>query len=129
MKEKYYPNKTDNKTQLIDTSNFDIKKGYKESDGKMYVEYDWEFLEAQMKRMGVNKNKYGVNNWKKPMDIEALKASLLRHTLKVMQNIYRDGKIEEDYLGNGHLLAIALNAMFINYQLMNYIKVEEKKNK
>jgi hypothetical protein len=40
MQEKYYPIKTDNKTQLMDTSDFDIKKGYKESDDKMHIEYD-----------------------------------------------------------------------------------------
>lgn len=116
MQEKYYPIKTDNKTQLMDTSDFDIKKGYKESDDKMHIEYDWDFLEAQMKRMGTNKSKYGINNWKKPMDIEALKASLFRHTLEIMKDNYKD---EQEY---GHLLAIALNAMFIHYQLINKIK-------
>jgi hypothetical protein len=50
------------------------------------------------------------------MDIEALKASLFRHTLEIMKDNYKD---EQEY---GHLLAIALNAMFIHYQLINKIK-------
>lgn len=101
-------------------------KGLKDSNNKLHVEYDWSFLEDQMKRMATYKSKYPVDNWKKPMDVEELKKSLFRHTLEVLKGNYRDGKIEDDYIGNGHLLAIALNAMLINYQLMNYIIPEEK---
>lgn len=88
--------------------------GYKESEGKLNVEYDWEFLEAQMKRIGANKHKYKPYNWHNPIDIESLKSALFRHTLEVMKNNYNDG--EEEL---GHILAISINAMMIYYQLKN----------
>ena len=82
--------------------------GIKESDGKLNIEYDWDFLKAQMNRMAKNKSKYPKNNWKKPMDIKSLKDALFRHTLEVMNNNFDD---DGDDLG--HLSAIALNSMFI----------------
>lgn len=85
-----------------------MNEGKKESEGKLNVEYDWDFLKAQMDRMAKNKSKYPKNNWKKPMDIESLKDALFRHTLEVMSDNFED---DEDKLG--HLSAIALNAMFI----------------
>lgn len=87
-------------------------EGIKESDNKINIEYDWDFLKAQMNRMSKNKHKYPKNNWKKPMDIEQLKDALFRHVLEVMDNNFEDDGDEF-----GHLSAIALNAMMINYQL------------
>jgi len=40
--------------------------GYKESEGKLSYEFDWEFIESMAKRMSKNKSKYGPYNWKKP---------------------------------------------------------------
>lgn len=104
---------------VITTTN---NQGYKESEGKLNVEYDWEFLEACMKRMGKNKNKYKKDNWKQPIDIQSLKDSLFRHVLSVMNNKYNDDG--DDF---GHLSAIALNALFIYHQLKNYTNVNENK--
>ena len=42
------------------------EKGEKESNDKLNIEYDWDFLEAQFKRMSKNKSKYPKNNWQKP---------------------------------------------------------------
>lgn len=85
----------------------------KESDWKLSYELDWYFIEAMAKRMSQNKWKYPPYNRQKPMDIEELKQALFRHTIEVMNWNYTD--IED----NDHLQAIALNAMFIYYQLTN----------
>ena len=93
--------------------------GIKESKDKLHIEYYWKFLKKQMNRMGKNKNKYPKYNWKKPIEVEELKDALFRHTLEIMDNNYHDeGK-------HGHLLAVALNAMMISYQL----KMKKKKKK
>jgi hypothetical protein len=91
-----------------------MENGKKESEGKQHVEYDWEFLQAQMTRVGKNKHKYKFENWKNPIDIHSLKDALLRHTMEVMKGNYTDENVELD-----HLSAVALNAMFIYYQLKN----------
>ena len=88
--------------------------GHKESNDKQEFELDWEFIESMAKRMTKNKAKYGKDNWKKPMDVEQLKQALFRHSISIMKGNYND----EDKLD--HLDAIALNAMFIKYQLKNH---------
>ena len=88
--------------------------GKKESNNKQEFELDWEFIESMAKRMAKNKSKYGKDNWKKPMDLEQLKQALFRHVLQVMKGNYND----EDKLD--HLDAIAINAMFIKYQLKHH---------
>lgn len=85
--------------------------GHKDTQGKQHVEYSWEFLKAQMARMGKNKDKYERDNWKKPINIEELKYALFRHTLEVMNGEYKDGT------ELGHLEAIAINAGIIWHQL------------
>jgi hypothetical protein len=90
------------------------QNGKKEANGKQEFELDWEFIESMAKRMAKNKVKYGKDNWKRPMDIEALKQALFRHVLEVMKGNYNDeGKLD-------HFDAIALNCMFIRYQLLNH---------
>jgi hypothetical protein len=91
-----------------------VKKGYKESEGKLSFELDWDFLKQMAERMSKNKAKYEPYNWKKPMDVVELKQSLFRHVLEVMEGNYKD-----DDRVLGHIEAIALNAMMINYQLKN----------
>ena len=41
-----------------------MNNGIKESKGKLNIEYDWDFLKAQMIRMAKNKDKYPKNNWR-----------------------------------------------------------------
>lgn len=89
-------------------------QGKKETEGKLPIEYDWEFLEGCLFRMGLNKGKYEPYNWTKEMDVEQLKQSLFRHTIEVMKGNYQDES--QPY---GHLFALACNAMFIFRQLEN----------
>lgn len=95
------------KLELIPTG-----EGIKESDGKLNYELDFEFIQAMAERMFKNKNKYPPYNWKKPIDVESLKQSLFRHVIEVMK-----GNYEDDGMGLGHVLGVALNAMMIHYQL------------
>lgn len=92
----------------------DNSQGYKESKDKLSYELDWRFIQSIAERMANNKGKYEPYNWKKPIDIESLKQSLFRHVVEVME-----GKYEDDGRDLGHLEAIALNAMFIFYNLKN----------
>lgn len=88
--------------------------GVKEANGKLSYELDWMFIDAMARRMSKNKRKYGPYNWQKPMDVEQLKQAMFRHVISVM-----NGDYEDEGVANDHLVAIALNAMFINYQLKN----------
>ena len=48
--------------------------GIKETEGKLYYELSWEFIEEMAKRMANNKsNKYPLFNWKKNINVEDLK--------------------------------------------------------
>ena len=85
---------------------------YKETEGKLFYELDFEFITQMAERMASNKGKYEPYNWQKLDNIEDLKQSLFRHVLEVMNGNYKD-----DNRAKGHLEAVAINAMFINYQL------------
>ena len=87
-------------------------KAYKETEGKLFYELDFEFITQMAERMASNKGKYEPYNWQKLDNIEDLKQSLFRHVLEIM-----DGNYEDDNRAKGHLEAVAINAMFINYQL------------
>lgn len=89
-------------------------QGVKHSDGKLFYEFDWEFIEAAAKRMQENKGKYPRWNWKKPIDIEDIKQALNRHHIEVMKGNYKDG---EDELG--HILSYMCNGMVLWHQLKN----------
>jgi hypothetical protein len=95
-------------------------KGIKEEDDKLSYELDFEFLTQMAHRMSQNKCKYPSMNWKQPIDINKLKQSLFRHVVEIMKGNYTDSN--EEF---GHLTAVALNAMFINYQLKT---IEHEKN-
>ena len=85
---------------------------YKETEGKLNYELDFEFIKQMAERMASNKGKYEPYNWQKLDNIADLKQSLFRHVLEVMNSNYKDDNREF-----GHLEAVAINAMFINYQL------------
>ena len=85
---------------------------YKETEGKLFYELDFEFIKQMAERMASNKGKYEPYNWQKLDNIDDLKQSLFRHVLEVMNGNYKDDNREF-----GHLEAVAINAMFINYQL------------
>ena len=87
-------------------------RAYKETEGKLFYELDFEFITQMAERMASNKGKYEPYNWQKLDNIDDLKQSLFRHVLEVMNGNYQD-----DNRARGHLEAVAINAMFINYQL------------
>lgn len=89
-------------------------QGVKETEGKLNYELDWNFIQQIAERMSQNKDKYEPYNWKRPMEVEKLKQSLLRHVVEVMKGNYSDDGREF-----GHFESIALNSMMINYQLKN----------
>lgn len=88
-------------------------EGKKESEGKLFYELDWSFIEGMAERMQQNKgDKYPRWNWKKPIEVEGLKQAMFRHVMEVMKGVYEDdGRVV------GHLESIALNAMMIAHQL------------
>src|SRR5690606_731578 len=101
-----------------DTKSADVSKedvGYKEEEGKLTYELDWDFIKAMAQRMQKGKVKYGPYNWKKPIDTQSLLQALFRHTIEVM-----DGNYEDDGSIFGHLEAIACDVMMIRYQLKHY---------
>ena len=97
-------------------NNMELKEetetAYKETEGKLFYELDFEFIKQMAERMASNKGKYKPYNWQKLDNIEDLKQSLFRHVLEIM-----NGNYEDDNRAKGHLEAVAINAMFINYQL------------
>ena len=97
-------------------NNMELKEeketAYKETEGKLFYELDFEFITQMAERMASNKGKYEPYNWQKLDNIADLKQSLFRHVLEVMNGNYKDDNREF-----GHLEAVAINAMFINYQL------------
>jgi hypothetical protein len=105
--------KTEQERTTKHDEQINVKQGVKESDGKLDYELDWTFITLMAEVMSKNKGKYPPYNWKKSMDIEKLKQALLRHTIAVMNGEYNDDGIQL-----GHLASIALNAMFIRYQII-----------
>ena len=97
-------------------NNMELKEetetAYKETEGKLFYELDFEFIKQMAERMASNKGKYEPYNWQKLDNIADLKQSLFRHVLEIM-----NGNYEDDNRAKGHLEAVAINAMFINYQL------------
>ena len=89
----------------------DCDKGVKESESKLIYDIDFDYIRGMAERMQLNRDKYPVGNWKKPIDIESLKQALFRHTIEVMKNNYSD---EQEF---GHLYAIGCNAFMIIEQL------------
>lgn len=87
---------------------------YKETNGKLFYELDFEFITQIAERMASNKGKYEPYNWQKLDNVEELKQALFRHTLDVMK-----GNLEDDGRDFGHLEAIACDVMMIYYQLKN----------
>lgn len=87
--------------------------GIKETEGKLYYELSWEFIEEMAKRMANNKsNKYPLFNWKKNIDVEDLKQAINRHHIEVMKGNYKDG---DELLG--HVVSYACNSMMLWEQL------------
>ena len=91
-----------------------MDKAYKEKEGKLFYELDWDFITQMAERMASNKGKYEPYNWKKLDNVEDLKQALFRHVIDIMK-----GNYEDDGREFGHLEAAADDLMMINYQLRN----------
>lgn len=89
-----------------------LNVAYKETEGKLFYELDFDFITKIAERMASNKGKYEPYNWQKLDNVEELKQALFRHTLEVMK-----GNLEDDGRDFGHLEAIACDVMMIYYQL------------
>ena len=70
-------------------------------------------VKQMAERMQLNRGKYPVGNWQKPIDVEDLKQALFRHVIEIMNGNYDD---EQEY---GHLVALGCNAFMIIEQLKN----------
>jgi len=87
--------------------------GYKETKDKLIYDIDFDYISGMAERMQMNRDKYPVGNWKKPLDLEGLKQALFRHVIAIMQDEYSD---EQRY---GHLYAVGCNSFMIIQQLKN----------
>ncbi len=87
--------------------------GYKETKDKLIYDIDFDYITGMAERMQLNRDKYPVGNWKKPLDVEELKQALFRHVIAIMQDEYSDEQIY------GHLYAVGCNAFMIIQQLKN----------
>ncbi len=83
---------------------------------KLNYELDFEFLTGMAERMKLGKQKYAPYSWQKSTNIEDLKQGLFRHCLAIMK-----GETTDDGQELGHLYAIAVNSMFIAYQIKRSI--------
>jgi hypothetical protein len=91
--------------------------GIKESNGKLFYELDWEFIQGMAERMAQNKgDKYSRFNWKNPIDVEELNQALIRHFMEIQKGNYDDGQ------KLGHFYALACNTMMMVYQLKQFSK-------
>ena len=99
-------------------------KAYKEKEGKLFYELDWDFITQMAERMASNKGKYEPYNWKKLDNVEDLKQALFRHVIAIMK-----GEYEDDGREFGHLEAAADDLMMINYQLRNNYNKLASENK
>ena len=86
-------------------------QGKKEIESKLIYDIDFNYITGMAERMQLNRNKYPVGNWQKPIEVESLKQALFRHVIEVMNGNYSDEQI------NGHLYAIGCNAFMILNQL------------
>lgn len=101
-------------SDIMQNNKLEENKAYKEKEGKLFYELDWDFITQMAERMASNKGKYEPYNWKKLDNVEDLKQALFRHVIDIMK-----GNYEDDGREFGHLEAAADDLMMINYQLRN----------
>jgi hypothetical protein len=88
-------------------------EGIKETEKKLIYDIDFDYIKKMAERMQLNRDKYPVGNWQKPIDVETLKQALFRHCIEIMKGNYSD---EQEF---GHLVAMGCNAFMIIEQLKN----------
>lgn len=88
-----------------------MTQGVKEKDTKLIYDIDFNYIKLMAERMQLNRGKYPVGNWQKPINVEDLKQAMFRHCIEIMKGNYDD---EQKY---GHLVAMGCNAFMIIEQL------------
>ena len=86
-------------------------KPTKQSEGKLFYEIDWEFIEGMAKRMALNKQngKYDVFGWRdNGVDISEMNQALVRHLIAILK-----GELQDDEQEYSHYYALACNSMLI----------------
>lgn len=119
----------DKETQLEELNNKlkDIKniiKPTKQSEGKLFYEIDWEFIEGMATRMALNKQngKYDVFGWRdNGVDISEMNQALVRHLVAILK-----GELQDDEQQYSHYYALACNSMLIVNSLKTQIKHDIK---
>jgi len=89
-------------------------KPTKQTDGKLFYEIDWTFIEGMAKRMELNKQngKYSRFGWQtEGVDVSEMNQALIRHLIAILKGEISD---EQEY---GHYYALACNSMLILNQL------------
>jgi hypothetical protein len=86
-------------------------KPTKQSEGKLFYEIDWEFIEGMAIRMALNKQngKYDRFGWRdKGVDIGEMNQALVRHLIAILK-----GELQDDEQQYSHYYALACNSMLI----------------
>lgn len=94
-------------------------KPTKQTDGKLFYEIDWTFIEGMAKRMQLNKQngKYSRFGWQtEGVDVSEMNQALIRHLIAILKGEISD---EQEY---GHYYALACNSMLIVNNLQNNSK-------
>lgn len=107
-----------------------MEEPIKHSEGKLFYEIDWDFVDGIAERMQSNKKngKYPRWNWTRKLSKESfidLVQAKHRHHSSIMK-----GVLEDDSEPFGHLFADVTNSMMILYQIKNFPEhLETLKNK
>lgn len=99
-------------------------KPTKQSEGKLFYEIDWEFIEGMATRMALNKQngKYDVFGWRdNGVDVSEMNQALVRHLIAILK-----GELQDDEQQYSHYYALACNSMLIINSLKTQIKHEFK---
>lgn len=105
----------------------EIKEAFKptkQSEGKLFYEIDWEFIEGMAIRMALNKQngKYDRFGWRdQGVDIDEMNQALVRHLIAILK-----GELQDDEQQYSHYYALACNSMLIVNSLKSQIKHEVK---
>lgn len=95
--------------------------GLKEADGKVsYQEINPAYIKLIAMRMGRNKAKYPVNNWKKDINPLELLDAMERHFMDLKCLLLNESPIHNpDETVEDHLAALGANSMMLHYGRSN----------
>lgn len=88
------------------------EKSTKQTEGKLFWEMNWDYLQGVAQRMQANKgDKYEKFAWKKGVNVDEINQAILRHTVEIMKGNTID---DTEY---GHYEALCCNAMLAVHEL------------